>query len=137
MTASQPPSRLYAALRSIVIGVPFGAALLGLAVVLGWIDLSAPAGTSEIGIGIGLAALTAFGSTALQQLVSRLELGPEVLLGPLVWYVELLIVGRVFEAPSDLAKTVFGALFVLGLVLQLALVGARVTWALRGAPDRG
>jgi|GEM_PF-3520550 len=124
--------RLHAALVSVLVSVPVGAALLGLAFLFGWEDLDGPADTGELAVGVALAGLTAVSGAAIQQVRSHTELGPEILLGPLVWYAELLVVGGVFSDSADIGKAVFGAVVVLGLVLQMTLVGARVAWALIG-----
>jgi len=107
------------------------ASLLVLVVfVVGWLDFSADLSNAEIGIGILVVVVTGAATGAVAQALSTAELGPEVLLGPLLVLAGFVIVAQLI---SDRAP---GLLWSGGLPVaigqaKLGMVGTRVAWTLR------
>jgi len=104
--------------------------LVLVAFALGWLDFGLELTNAELGIGALIAVVTGAGTCVIAQAISTVELGPEVLIGPLLALAGLVIAANLIgdRAPGLLWS---GCLPVAIGQAKLGMVWTRVAWTLR------
>lgn len=124
--------RLRAALVSIPLAGGIGVALLAISTIAGWLVLGdGHTERGEIALGTLLLVIGAVTSGAVQQGLSSVERGPEILVGQLVVVIGFVIAGDLFDGTYDRGAIGYGLVLISAKLALLCGVGARVAWALR------
>jgi hypothetical protein len=119
------------AAAAVLVATTIAAILFGANSALGWASLGGGASPADIGVGIAIVVATAFATGAAVQAMGPGDVGPEILIGPILVLAGLGYLGGLFESDIDGRKLVFGLIMVLAAMLKMCLLGVRLSASLR------